>query len=93
MVLLKLRVCQRVRRLDPSPPAQYQVATMETTGHKNERAYRGGLDREWARISTRNRKGPWWNSGSKQMNYALPKKYFDKLGLVSMLNELEKFQS
>ena len=54
---------------------------------------RGGLDREWARISTRNRKGPWWNSGSKQMNYALPKKYFDKLGLVSMLNELEKFQS
>jgi RNA-directed DNA polymerase len=29
--------------------------------------------------------GPWWNSGASHLNQALPKKFFDRLGLVSLM--------
>lgn len=51
-----------------------------------------GLSEEMAIRSAFNRKGPWWNSGTSHMNNALRKKYFDSLGLVSMLDELYKFR-
>lgn len=35
-----------------------------------------------------NQRGPWWNSGAQHMNYAFPKKYFDSMGLVSMIDRL-----
>jgi RNA-directed DNA polymerase len=36
--------------------------------------------------SATNGRGPWWNAGASHMNLAFPKKYFDRLGLVSLLN-------
>jgi RNA-directed DNA polymerase len=52
-----------------------------------------GLDEERARKSAYNGRGPWWNAGASHMNQAFPKKYFDKLGLVSLLHRLKWLQS
>lgn len=51
-----------------------------------------GLSEERAVMSAFNRRGPWWNSGQSHMNLALPKQYFDRLGLVSMLDKLLEAQ-
>ena len=40
-----------------------------------------------ARASAYNGRGQWWNSGARHMNLALPKKYFDKMGLVNLQSE------
>jgi len=45
-----------------------------------------GLDEERARKSAFNGRGKWWNSGASHMNAVLRKKYFDTIGLVSMLD-------
>jgi RNA-directed DNA polymerase len=47
-----------------------------------------GLDEERAVISSFNRRGPWWNSGASHMNKVFPKRFFDSLGLVSMLDKV-----
>lgn len=51
-----------------------------------------GLAKERAWESATNGRGPWWNSGASHMNQAFPKKYFDALGLVSLLDHLRSFQ-
>jgi RNA-directed DNA polymerase len=43
-----------------------------------------GLDRDRARRSANNGRGPWWNSGASHMNQALPNSFFAGLGLVSL---------
>ena len=43
-----------------------------------------GLDPETAKASASNGRGPWWNSGASHMNRALPRKHFDRLGLVNL---------
>lgn len=48
---------------------------------------------ERSRRSSFNGRGAWWNSGASHMNEAFPKKYFDLIGLVSLLDELLRFQS
>ncbi len=53
---------------------------------------RRGLDRERAWASATNGRGPWWNAGASHMNQAYPKRYFDRCGLVSLLDELRKLQ-
>ena len=45
-----------------------------------------GLPEQQAWISATNGHGPWWNAGAAHMNLALPKSYFDRLGLVSLLD-------
>jgi RNA-directed DNA polymerase len=45
-----------------------------------------GIPEERAWKSAGNGRGPWWNAGASHMNQALPKLYFDRLGLVSLLN-------
>jgi len=45
-----------------------------------------GLSRERALKSALNGRGAWWNSGASHMNEAFPRNYFDKLGLVSLMN-------
>jgi len=45
-----------------------------------------GFPEERAWKSATNGRGPWWNAGASHMNQALPKQYFDRLGLVSLLN-------
>jgi RNA-directed DNA polymerase len=42
--------------------------------------------------SATNGRGPWWNSGASHMNEAYPKKFFDELGLVSLLDCLRNIQ-
>jgi RNA-directed DNA polymerase len=51
-----------------------------------------GLDKERARKSAGNGRGPWWNAGASHMNQAFPKRYFDTLGLVSLRDEQRRFQ-
>jgi len=51
-----------------------------------------GLDEARAWKSAWNGRGPWWNSGASHMNEAFPKRYFDDLGLVSLLDLVRKFQ-
>ena len=43
-----------------------------------------GIDKERAKESTMNGRGPWWNAGSAHMNEAFPKSFFDNLGLTSL---------
>ena len=49
---------------------------------------KAGLSEQRAVKSAFNRRGSWWNSGASHMNDAFRKKYFDVLGLVSMLEVL-----
>lgn len=47
---------------------------------------KAGLTEERAWRSACNQRGPWWNSGASHMNMAYPKSFFDRLGLVSLLD-------
>ena len=51
-----------------------------------------GLEKLRAWKSTGNGRGPWWNAGASHMNEAFPKSFFDRLGLVSLLDQLRRFQ-
>ena len=51
-----------------------------------------GLTEARAWKSATNGRGPWWNSGASHMNEAYPKKFFDVLGLVSLLDYLRQIQ-
>jgi RNA-directed DNA polymerase len=46
-----------------------------------------GLATERAWKSASNGRGAWWNSGAWHLQEALPKRYFDHLGLVSLLHQ------
>ncbi|WP_413773548.1 group II intron maturase-specific domain-containing protein [Marinobacter sp. Arc7-DN-1] len=52
-----------------------------------------GLVEERAWKSATNGRGPWWNSGASHMNAALPKKVFNRLSLVSLLDTMTRLQS
>jgi RNA-directed DNA polymerase len=45
-----------------------------------------GLPEEQAWRSATNGRGPWWNAGARHMNQAYPKSFFDRLGLISLLD-------
>lgn len=49
-----------------------------------------GLDEARACKSAFNGRGPWWNSGASHLNQALPKKLWDRLGLVSILDTINR---
>jgi len=51
-----------------------------------------GLDEARSWQSATNGHGPWWNAGASHMNEAFPKKFFDSLGLVSLLDQLHRIQ-
>jgi RNA-directed DNA polymerase len=51
---------------------------------------RRGLNEVRAWKSATNGRGPWWNSGASHMHACYPKSYFDKLGLVSLLNQWQR---
>ena len=51
-----------------------------------------GLPEARAWISATNGRGPWWNAGASHMNHAFRKSFFDRLGLVSLLDQLHRFQ-
>ncbi|MFZ2445764.1 MAG: group II intron reverse transcriptase/maturase [Syntrophobacteraceae bacterium] len=60
------------------------------TRAKNLMKYGLGEERAWR--SATNGRGPWWNSGASHMNQCFPKRFFDRLGLVSLLNQLRRLQ-
>jgi RNA-directed DNA polymerase len=51
-----------------------------------------GLEKLRAWKSATNGRGAWWNAGASHMNEAFPKSYFDRLGLISLLDQLRKLQ-
>ena len=53
---------------------------------------KAGLREERAHRSAFNQRGPWWNSGASHMNQAFPKSFFDRLGLVSLLDTTRRLQ-
>lgn len=53
---------------------------------------KAGLTEERAWRSACNQRGPWWNSGASHMNAAFPKSFFDRLGLVSLLDTKRRLQ-
>lgn len=58
--------------------------------------YRGmrqrGLGEERSWRSACNGRGPWWNSGASHMNEAFKKRYFDGIGLYSLMDELSRMR-
>jgi RNA-directed DNA polymerase len=53
---------------------------------------RRGLSEERSWRSATNGRGPWWNSGASHMNHAFPKRFFDGLGFLSLLDQYRKLQ-
>ena len=53
---------------------------------------KAGLTEERAWRSACNQRGPCWNSGASHMNQAFPKSFFDRLGLVSLLDTMRRLQ-
>jgi RNA-directed DNA polymerase len=51
-----------------------------------------GLDEVQAWKSATNGRGPWWNAGASHMNAAFPQSYFDRCGLLSLLDQRLRFQ-
>jgi len=51
-----------------------------------------GLDELRAWKSASNGRGSWWNSGASHMNEAFPKRYFDRMGLLSLLTTVRLAQ-
>jgi RNA-directed DNA polymerase len=51
-----------------------------------------GLEKLRAWKSASNGRGSWWNAGASHMNEAFPKSYFERSGLVSLLDQQRKFQ-
>jgi group II intron reverse transcriptase/maturase len=54
---------------------------------------RVGIARQRAWQSATNGHGPWWNGGASHMNAAYPKSWFDRMGLVSLLETRQRFSS
>lgn len=59
---------------------------------RSRKLMRLGLSEARARTSATNGRGPWWNSGASHMNQALPKKLFDRLGLVSLMDQYHRLK-
>ena len=51
-----------------------------------------GLDEKRAWLSATNGRGAWWNAGASHLNQALPKKLFDKLGLISLMDSYHQLK-
>lgn len=51
-----------------------------------KRLMRLGIGEERAWKSAGNGRGAWWNAGASHMNQALPKKLFDRIGLISLVD-------
>ena len=51
-----------------------------------------GLAKTQALKSAMNGRGAWWNAGAAHMHAAFPKSYFDRCGLLSLLDQRRRFQ-
>jgi len=55
---------------------------------RGKKLMKRGLSEAHARQSAGNGRGPWWNAGAGHMHAAFKKSYFDKAGLVSLLDTI-----
>ena len=51
-----------------------------------------GIDKNRAWMSATNQRGAWWNSGASPMKETFPKRFFDSIGLGSLLDQLHRIQ-
>ena len=51
-----------------------------------------GISEVRAWMSATNGRGPWWNSGASHLNHAIPKRLFDRLGLVSLMDQYHRLK-
>ncbi len=51
-----------------------------------------GLEKRRAWKSATNGHGAWWNAGASHMHEAFPQSYFERLGLISLLDQLRQLQ-
>ena len=58
---------------------------------RHQRLRKLGFTAERARLSAWNGRGPWWNAGASHMNAAFPAGYYQRLGLISLLTEVQRF--
>ena len=56
-----------------------------------KRLLKRGLENDQARRSAYNGRGAWWNSGASHMNMAFPKRYFERLELISLLDKWREY--
>tara|TARA_Y100000310_G_C20492244_1_gene719802 strand:- start:33 stop:890 length:858 start_codon:yes stop_codon:yes gene_type:complete len=49
-----------------------------------------GIDKERAKRSAANGRGPWWNAGASHMNQAVPTRTLTKRGLVSLIQQHQR---
>lgn len=54
---------------------------------------RAGLSQKRAWQSATNGHGPWWNGGASHLHAAYPQSWFDRMGLVSLLDTQRHFSS
>lgn len=59
---------------------------------RTKRLTQAGLDSKRARESASNGRGPWWNAGAAHLNQALPKKLFDRIGLISLMDNYHRLK-
>ena len=52
-----------------------------------------GLDATRTSASASNGRGPWWNSGASHANAAMPRKFFELRGLLSLLDSVRFYAS
>ena len=80
---------------DPSaPPADEVLHLWSGLGYyaRARNLMQRGLTKERAWRSAINGRGPWWNAGASHMHAAFPKSWFDHLGLVSLLDTVQRLQ-
>lgn len=53
---------------------------------------RRGLSHERAWTSATNGRGPWWNAGASHMHQAVPTRVLSQLGLVSLVQQVQKWK-
>ena len=58
---------------------------------RNARLQQAGLSPKRAWRSASNSRGPWWHAGASHMNLAFPTVFFSRMGLVSLLDEVRRF--
>jgi len=51
-----------------------------------------GISKERSLKSAQNGRGAWWNSGASHMNEGYPRRYFESIGLVSLVDRQRQFQ-
>lgn len=59
---------------------------------RTQKLMQRGLAKAQALKSAMNGRGPWWNAGAAHMHAAFPKSYFDRCGLLSLLEQRRRFQ-